>query len=266
MELALIAIATLWGLAIGSFLNVAILRSPTRESLRGRSRCNACLHTLTARELIPIISFVVQKARCRSCGTVLLWQYPIVEFATASLFGLITAFYLNAIGHSLQLFDIIILATLFTTASAMIVICIADLKFHLIPNGATSALIVVGLVLSYSRAIPTYNLVYDITTAIIIAGFLASLWFFSKGKWMGLGDAKLVIGTSLLVGFPNAIVALLFAFWLGSVVGIFLLLLNRAALKDLIPFGPFILAGAILSYFFTDQFLSLMGLYMVFTM
>lgn len=259
MELLLIAVATLFGLAIGSFLNVAILRSATGETLRGRSRCNACTRTLTAIELIPIISFALQKARCRSCGTVLLWQYPMVETSTALAFGLIAALYLDAVGGLLELFDLIILSALFTAAAAMITICVADLKFHLIPNGATVALVISGLIFSYHRAIFTYDPFYDIAAAIALAGFLGSLWFFSKGKWIGLGDAKLVIGTSLLVGFPAAIVALLFAFWLGSIIGVFLLFFGRATLKGIIPFGPFILAGVILAYYLSDWFLFYTG-------
>lgn len=264
MELLLIAVATLFGLAIGSFLNVAILRNATGETLRGHSRCNACKRTLTAIELIPIISFALQKARCRSCGAVLLWQYPLVEATTALIFGLIAALYLDAVESILGLFDFLILSALFTAAAATITICVADLKFHLIPNGAAILLIISSFILSYHRAVFTYDPFYDIAAAIAIAGFLASLWFFSKGKWMGLGDAKLVVGTSLLVGFPAAITALLFAFWLGGIVGVFLLLFRRTTLKGIIPFGPFILAGAVLAYYLSDWFFFYTGISFLF--
>ena len=259
MELLFITIATLFGLVMGSFLNVAILRSATGETLRGRSRCNACTQTLTAIELIPLISFALQKARCRSCDAVLLWQYPLVEASAALAFGLITALYLNVAGDILGLLDFVILAALFTAAATMITISVADLKFHLIPNGAAALLAISGLMISWHRAAFTPDLFYDIGAAIAIAGILASLWFFSKGRWMGFGDAKLVIGTSLLVGFPAAIVAILFAFWLGGIVGVFLLFFGRTTLKGVIPFGPFILAGAILAYYLSDWFLFYTG-------
>ena len=89
----------------------------------------------------------------------------------------------------------------------------------------------------------------------VLALFLAALWFLSRGRAIGLGDAKLIFSSSLLLGFPNSIVAFLFSFWLGGFIGVSLLIAGRKKLKSRIPFGPFILIGSALAYFFGPIFL-----------
>lgn len=262
-------LAFLVGLVVGSFLNVVILRGVRGESIRGRSRCEACRKTLGARELIPILSYIMQKARCRSCGSALLWQYPLVELGTGAAFA-VTVWYLGfpADYLDISIFQYLGLATALVAASAGIVILVADLRFQIIPNGAVLALLIAGigrLLLQAKLGTPApslawNNLAADIISALIAALFLASLWFFSRGRWMGLGDAKLIFATSLLVGFPASPVAILFAFWLGGVVGIFLFAAGRHTLKSRIPFGPFILVGAVLAFFLSGPFLAFSGL------
>ncbi|MBI2053421.1 MAG: prepilin peptidase [Candidatus Sungbacteria bacterium] len=101
---------------------------------------------------------------------------------------------------------------------------------------------------------------YDLGAALAIALFFASLWFFSRGTWMGFGDAKLALATSLAVGFPASLVAFLFSFWLGGIVGILLIAIGRKDMQSRIPFGPFLIAGALAAGVLAPYFFAYTGL------
>ena len=252
MEAIIVGMSGLCGLIVGSFLNVVIVRSGTGESLGGRSHCDGCDRTLSARELIPVLSFAIQKARCRSCGTARSWQYPLVEIATAAGFSLMAL----TLMPFWDISSFLVLAAADAALAALIVIAVADLRFQIIPDGAVLVLALAGAVASGMRG----SFFGDAAAALALGGFFASLWFFSGGKWMGLGDAKLAFASSLLIGFPASIAAFLFSFWLGGIVGAILLLMGTRGLKSRIPFGPFLIAGALGAWFFADSFLAFTGL------
>ncbi len=246
------------GLVIGSFLNVVILRGERGEHFGGRSHCDACGKTLRIRELIPIASFLWQKARCRSCGTVLSWQYPLVEAGTAGAFVLVAWFFIPY--ASAGFWPALIFALAFPAVAAAIVLIVSDFRFQILPDGATAMLALFGVATAIARG----TLLADALAALAFALFFAALWFFSGGRWMGFGDAKLILATSLAVGFPASLSAFLFSFWLGGIVGVALIALGKKGLQSRIPFGPFIIASAIVAYFFSPAFLSLTGLAMLF--
>lgn len=236
------------GLTIGSFLNVIIIRGIRSESLRGRSHCDSCKKQLTLRELIPVISFFIQKGRCQKCGAALLRQYPIVEFGTALAFALAVSYIFSVYELSFFAFGLWLLAAL--AISAGILILITDLRSKIIPDGAVITLFVIGIIAIFFR----HTILFDSITAGAISLFFACFWFFSHGRWMGLGDAKLIFATSLIVGFPASLAAFLFSFWLGGLVGIILLTSGAKMLHSRIPFSPFILAGTVCAYFFSSLF------------
>ncbi len=260
------------GSVIGSFLNVVIMRGAKDESLQGRSHCDHCDKMLGARELIPLVSFVYQKGRCRNCGIVLSVQYPLIELATGIVFAGVIYYTLL---HAIILWDMALVMTLIillASASAMIVIVAADLKYHIIPNGATLLLFLLGIAAALGRsglicfsaetictAVSFNGIALDITASIAFILFFFAIWFLSRGRAMGFGDVKLIGATSLLLGFPLSLVAFLFSFWLGGLWGIFLLLTRMRGMKSQIAFGPFIIAGAVLAYFFGAQFLAVSG-------
>lgn len=275
MEVMIIGMSALFGLVVGSFLNVVILRGRTRESLTGpprrgsprwkmfshlggRSHCDGCGNTLSVRELIPIASFAIQKARCRSCGAALSWQYPLVEAGTAFAFFFLAWQFLSFASAGLRPALVFFLA--FPAMAAVMVLVVSDFKFQVLPDGAVATLLIFGLAAGTARG----TLVSDVIAALAFALVLAALWFFSRGRWMGFGDVKLILATSLAVGFPASVPAFLFSFWLGGVVGIILLLLGKKGLQSRISFGPFIIAGALLAYFLSAPFLALTGLSMIF--
>lgn len=260
------------GLVVGSFLNVVILRGARSQSLGGRSRCDSCAKTLGIGELIPLISFLIQKRRCRSCSAALSWQYPIVESATAVSFAG-AAWYIFSLSSasSLAVSQWLLASGYWLLASvaiaAGIVILVSDLRWQIIPNGAVAALLAAAGGAAAIRALGNdfrissgVQIVWDLQFALIFAAVLALIWFVSRGRAMGLGDAKLIFASSLLVGFPASISAVLFSFWLGGIAGVLLLAAGAGTLKSRIPFGPFILAGTALAYFFSELFLAFTGL------
>lgn len=238
---------------------MVIIRSAKNEGLGGRSHCRTCKIKLTTRELIPLVSFCIQKGRCRRCGAVLSSQYFWVELTCGLVFvGIFYALggFREPLAHMLGW-----LIFWCVLASSSIVIFVADTRFKIIPNGAVLTLLILGIIASAFRNRFFLGSLSDWLAAFFIAAFFALLWLFSKGRWMGLGDAKLVLTTSLLVGYPLSIASFLFSFWLGGIMGIGIILLSgRKQIKSLIPFGPFILAGSLIAYFFGNNFLSWSGL------
>ncbi len=263
-----------FGLAVGSFLNVVIQRSARGEMLTGRSHCDTCGVTLIWSELIPLVSFVYQKGRCRHCGTVLSVQYVLVEFATGIIFAAIASSIFTETVLMGDVFSLLTLGVLLASAAAMIVVVVTDFNYHIILNGSVVFLAILGGVVTLARnglmCIPGYvpcsffsfqGLIGDIAASVGAVIFLFTLWFFSKGRAMGFGDVKLIGATSLLLGFPLSILALLFSFWLGGIWGMGLLVAHMRNLKSQIAFGPFIIAGTALAFLFGKSFLMSSGFY-----
>lgn len=264
---------------MGSFLNVVIMRGERGEVLTGRSHCDTCGKTLIWRELIPLLSFVYQKGRCRHCGTVLSAQYPLVEFATGFIFVAVASemFYEAILAGNI--FSLLVLCVILASAAAMLVVVVTDINHHIILNGSVLFLAVIGIMATVARnslvCIPTNvscasfsfsGIVWDVGASIGAVLFLFALWFFSKGRAMGFGDVKLIGATSLILGFPLSILALLFSFWLGGIWGVGLLLMRVRSLKSQIAFGPFIIAGTVLAFLFGKSFLMSSGFYYLFPM
>lgn len=255
-----------FGLVMGSFLNVLVLRMYHGESLRGRSRCPSCKKTLTARELMPLLSFIAQKARCTGCREKISWQYPLVELFAGFSYLLALWTVLSYALPRTPLDQWFLILVFFIGIPAALIIVLTDIRWKMIPDWAVVMLGIVGVSATLLRSFQpsgTFTpqiLWYDAGIAAIMTAFLGSLWFFSRGRWMGFGDVKLIFATSLIAGYPSAIAALLFAFWTGGIMGTVALVAQKKGLKHQIPFGPFILLGALLAYFFSDGFLRQSGL------
>lgn len=265
-EQLLLIIPFVIGTAVGSFLNVLILRGSKGEKPTGRSRCDACKKTLAAAELIPVISFLVQKGRCRSCGAALSLQYPIVELLTGFAYAAAAAYLGLSLAPDLRSLGMLLAS--FLAIAAAIVIVVSDIRFFIIPDGAVAALALVGAWASVSRWLEVkpsdasffQSTGTDTAAALVFFVFFAALWFLSRGRWMGFGDAKLSFATSLLVGYPASIAAFLFSFWLGGLAGAATLAVNPKNRKRLIPFGPFIIIGTLAAFFFSDALFAIISL------
>ena len=262
MEIFLVTLSFLFGIVVGSFLNVVIRRGIRGESLFGRSKCESCGIVLAPRELIPVISYILQGGKCRSCGRAFSIEYLIVELATGILFAAALFFFFPASSGGVTLGSFIYLILVYIGIASAIVIFVVDVKEQIIPEGPFHILFALGIIASITRSIPGgsigtvlwAHMLQDVVTALAITLIFFALWFFSKGGWMGFGDVKLALATSLIVGFPAAIAAFLFSFWLGGIAGALFLLSRRMSFKSAIPFGPFILVGTVVAYFYSAQF------------
>ena len=228
------------GLLIGSFLNVVICRLGSKEPiLLSRSHCPKCGALLKWPDLIPLLSFVLARGKCRYCHKKISLQYPLVELATGLLFLLI-----------FNQFSILNLITLFyylLITCFLLVIFVYDLKHYLIPDKIIYPAIIITL-LNLGLKGPNFwvlkaQIYNPFLAAFLASGFFLSLVLISKGKWLGLGDVKLAILMGLVLSWPNILLALFLAFMSGAMVGLGLIIAGKKSLKSQIPFGPF-LAGA----------------------
>ena len=235
----------LLGLTTGSFLNLCIDRLPKRESiLRPPSRCDVCQHRLRPLDLIPLLSYLYLKGRCRYCGASIHYRLPLVEAMTGLIFVLLW----NHYGFSIELPLAMLFACLF------IVILVIDLEHRLILNRVVyPAIALAFLVLILA---PNYGIISAVIGGVTGAGILLLLaLLFPSG--MGMGDVKLAALIGLLVGFPQVFIALLICFVSGGAVASGLLLARLKGRKDPIPLAPFLTAGLIITMFYGEEILRL---------
>ena len=247
----------LFGLAIGSFLNVLIDRWSQEQSIQGRSHCDYCHRQLCWYDLIPVVSFVLLGGKCRYCHKKLSWQYPLVEILTGGLF-LIT-YYLPAGRQANHLY----LWAYLGIVSCLIVIFFSDAKYHIIADQTEIGLLIFGLILlpyiGASHASPLPVVFFNrVIAAIIVMAPILFLHYVTRGKGMGFGDVKLAFVIGFLLGLQAGIIALYFAFIFGAVYGLVMLFMHRRGLKSKIAFGPFIVTGTFIMLFWGDKILAIL--------
>ncbi len=251
-----IIIAFVFGAIIGSFLNVVICRFKTGMGIGGRSMCMSCGKSLTWRELIPIFSFISLSGKCRGCMSKISWQYPLVELATATLFALI--FYRFPPASEAGL---ILLAIYLIISCILIVITVYDSKHKIIPDSLVYTFDLLAFVTVFigGSTIVHAPHVWTILAGPILALPFALLWVISKGRWIGLGDAKLVLGIGWLLGLQAATSSIIISFWIGAGVSIIWMIFSYKKIKRgmEIPFGPFLVLGAYLVFLFGFNVLDL---------
>ncbi|MBI2609846.1 prepilin peptidase [Candidatus Giovannonibacteria bacterium] len=240
----------LFGLAVGSFANVVILRYGTGERIvNSRSHCFHCGCQLEWPDLMPVLSFFVLKGKCRHCHSKISIQYPLVELVFGALFLLTFLKWSRDFGSYehlpvlfLWLFSIFLL----------VILSAYDFRHKILPDLFSFLFIFSGLALSVFFF---WNGVENFVLALAPAFLIFFLWLFSRGRAMGFGDAKLMLGGGLFLGWPSALFALVFSFWAGAFYGITLLLIDRRiSLKSEIPFGPFLVLGILIVFFFAKSF------------
>lgn len=255
-------IVFIFGLFAGSFLNCVVYRLEIKKSfLRGRSFCPKCGHTLAWYDLIPIFSFIALKGRCRYCGQNISIQYPLVELATGLAFLLI--FNGSAILATRGLeFSIFKFSNAVNLIFSLVIVCfleiifVYDLKHYIIPDKVLYP--VIGIV-ALLRIIDFFSTNYQLPNTnylfagLSVAGFFFIIWLASKGRAMGFADAPLGFLLGLWLGFPVILIALFLAFFTGSVAGLVLIGLGRKKMKSPVPFGPFLISGAFIAFFWGEK-------------
>jgi leader peptidase (prepilin peptidase)/N-methyltransferase len=229
------------GLAVGSFGNVVAGRLPAGESLDGRSHCPHCSRTLSVLELIPVISWLLLRAKCRGCAKPISAQYPLVELAAGFLFML-----------ALPLQDFLPLQSLALALAfwVMLIIVIIDARTQLIPDALTITLALCGAVLCY------FSGVVPVIAVLIGLGFFGIQWIISRGRWVGSGDIFLSGALGLLLQrWDLMVVSLFIAYIGGSFIVVALLASKKIQRHAHVAFGPFLIGGAFIALLFGDRLL-----------
>lgn len=233
------------GLLIGSFLNVCIYRIPRDESISyPPSHCTNCTNRIKAYDLIPVISYIFLRGKCRYCGEKISIKYPLIEFFTGLIF--VGLYYKYDI--SLDLVKYLILA------SYLIVIGLIDLNTTDVYLKTTLSGFIIGVLflilnLYNGEPIGTY-----IIAAIIGGGFITTIIILTGG--MGWGDAEICALCGIYLGIRLTILTLFLSVILGGIIGLLLILTKKKTRKDYIPFGPYITMGALISILWGEKIIA----------
>jgi len=230
----MVVVPLLFGLVIGSFLNVVIARIPEGRSIWWpRSACPGCGTQIAWHDNIPLLSFAILRGRCRSCGRPIALRYPLVEAATGVLFAL--AFLVFGPTP-----DFLVAAVFLAALVAMTGI---DLAHQIIPDVITLPGILAGLVANLATA--RVNWRESVVGIVVCGGIFLVIILVSRGG-MGGGDMKLGAMLGAFLGWKLGLLALMLGVLAGGAVALCLLILGRKGRKEAIPFGPFLaLGGAI---------------------
>lgn len=238
------------GACIGSFLNVVIYRLPRGflVSLPSRSACRSCRRKLEWYENVPVLSWALLRARCRTCRSPIPARYPLVEMMTAALF---LAVFLRK-GATFEL------AYYCAFCAALVAVTFIDLDFRIIPDRISLPMTALGI--AASALVPSLG--FARSAAGAAAGGLG-LWFLAWAyeraagrEGMGFGDVKLLAMIGAFLGPGGALATLVISSMVGSVVGLVIMVVQRKNLKLALPYGPFLAIGA-LAYLFWGDFLTL---------
>ncbi len=242
MQLLFYVFSVLFGLVLGSFLNVVIYRLPRHESLaRPGSHCPGCNKAIRWYDNIPLVSWLTLKGRCRDCGVRISCRYPVVEAITGVGFGL-----------ALWRFGVdwpLLVAWAFI--AAMVAVAFIDYDHMVIPNKIVLPGALIGLAASVALN-PQRWWVYVASSAGAAAFMFALAMIWPGG--MGPGDIKMALFMGAVLG-ASVLVALFAAFLFGSLFGLYLMLVKKRSRKTRIPFGPYLAAGSVLAIFLGETIL-----------
>lgn len=247
-------LSILLGLIIGSFLNVCIYRLPRGMSIViPRSHCPDCGRFVAWYDNIPLLSFLFLMGRCRQCRKKIPWRYPLVELLSGALSYLV---FLKFGAGLPYLFYFVLLA------APLVVITLIDLEHLIIPDLLSLPGIGVGLLSSlFLSEGPLLESLIDSVLGLLSGGlalFLVS-WVYEKlrrQEGIGGGDIKLAAMLGAFFGWKGVVLILFFSSLLGSLTGLFLILVYRKGLKTVIPYGPFLSAGALFYLFLGPELVS----------
>jgi leader peptidase (prepilin peptidase) / N-methyltransferase len=248
---------------IGSFLNVVVYRYQTGAKIgNDRSRCMSCGTTLKPMMLIPVLSFLIQNGRCAYCKTKLSLQYPITELL-AGVVALAVVWKNSAILVDSSLVSFIQCGLELLFFFLLLAVTVYDWKHKIIPDRFSILLALVAVChVALSALTQEGSILSSVIASASAAVPLALLWLFSRGRWMGLGDAKLAVSLGLLLGYPVGASIPVLAFWIGTIPAILLLLMRSGiTMKSEIPFGPFLALATFALYVYPIDILQLTAIW-----
>lgn len=237
------------GLVFGSFINALVWRTHEKKSvMHGRSMCPHCRHELSAKDLVPLLSWLALGGRCRYCRQPISYQYPLVEAATASLFAVSYLYWPRDIGDS---YEVAYFGLWLVSLVLMIAMAVYDLKWMLLPDKFNWPFVLSALLsVAVLGQIDTTLLGRQVGGGVAAWTFFAALYYGSKGRWLGGGDVKYALGMGLWLGLGKVLVGVLAAFYAACLVVLPLLLMRIIQRRQPVPFGPFLIAGTIIAMIF----------------
>lgn len=255
------------GIFFGSFLNVVIDRLPAGCSIvYPPSHCPHCRHGLGFPDLIPLLSFFYLRGRCRYCKSKISWYYPLIEFTTGALFaiasfwviGTSVSFFLPQLG---QLFSLVYLLLVI---SVLVTVFFIDLKYGIIPfKIVIFALAIITIRYLFLSLTDTSYILNYFLSGIVVFSLFFLLFLVTRGRGIGFGDVVFSILMGYVLGFPKIILGVYIAFLTGAFVSLILVLAKKKKLKGgIIPFGPFLVFGTILSMFWGEAVIEKLLLYL----
>lgn len=234
-----LTICFIYGLLIGSFLNVCIYRIPEKQSVVVvRSHCMSCGKQIKWYDLVPLVSFLILRGRCRYCKAKLSWQYPAVEALNGILYGiivLVNGFNITSILYCLA-------------TSALLALSMIDWRTYEIPPSFNIFIGILGIIRLILDLPHWYNYVIGFVS---VSGFLLLIFLVTKGRGIGFGDVKLMAAAGLLLGWKLIILSLGLGCVLGSIIHITLMYVKD---KDrVLAFGPYLSLGIFISMLYGEQ-------------
>lgn len=234
-----LTICFIYGLLIGSFLNVCIYRIPEKQSVVVvRSHCMSCGKQIKWYDLVPLVSFLILRGKCRYCKAKLSWQYPAVEALNGILYGiivLVNGFNITSILYCLA-------------TSALLALSMIDWRTYEIPPSFNIFIGILGIIRLILDLPHWYNYVIGFVS---VSGFLLLIFLVTKGRGIGFGDVKLMAAAGLLLGWKLIILSLGLGCVLGSIIHITLMYVKD---KDrVLAFGPYLSLGIFISMLYGEQ-------------
>ncbi|MGD8342149.1 MAG: prepilin peptidase [Desulfobacterales bacterium] len=238
-----------FGICIGSFLNVCIYRLPESKSIvHPRSMCPRCGTLIASYDNIPILSYMVLRGKCRYCGARISFRYPLIEFIS----GIFAVGVFMKYGLSVEAL------IYYTFIATLLVITFIDIDHQIIPD--VISLPGIPIFFAASFALPDITLVESILGVLIGGGSLwivAQLYYvLTRKEGMGGGDIKLLAMMGAIIGWKGVLFTIFVASAIGTVVGILVMLKTRTSMKLKVPFGPFLAIGAIAYIFLGPQLMA----------
>jgi prepilin signal peptidase PulO-like enzyme (type II secretory pathway) len=249
--------AFIYGAALGSFANVMADRLRVKSFWGGRSECLTCAKKLSWYELVPVLSYLFQKGRCRGCRSKLSQMYLWSEVVS----GLLVA----GLVYILPLYTTVYVSQFLLFLLWSFIICISmaiiiyDIRHTIVPFEMAMMLLFTGICMTLGRQFVSGFNIYDLLSGLIIAAPFAIMYFISSGRWVGMGDIIIYAAFGFMLGLPLGATMFFYSVWLGAFVSIAMLMVHRKDynLKSEIPFTPFIILASILVLYTRSDILGL---------
>ncbi len=259
-------VALVIGLLTGAFVNTFLLRTP--DGLRftaGKRKCVTCARPMHAKDHFPLMSYIVLQAKCRACKSVIPWQYPALEVVMGVLF----------MGFAWQILSGDVSVPPFARESSdaiaffirnglltmlLLPIFMFDWRASIIPDRLSIPAMIVAIALNAAMGVDPLAMMFG---GVVLGAFFALQYLVSRGTWVGGGDIRLAMVIGFLLGPELGILALLFAYAIGSLAGLYLIFYRRRDVRSHVPFGTFMVIGTYISLFFgarcIDWYFGLLG-------